>query len=38
VIQWEGPGLGKYEAAIDAHFNEVFDSWLAGDKVCAPER
>jgi hypothetical protein len=38
VIQWEGPGLGPYDQARDASFNAVFDSYLAGDPVCARER
>jgi hypothetical protein len=38
VIQWEGAGLGKYDPAIDARFNQIFDSMLAGDKACALER
>jgi hypothetical protein len=38
VIQWEGAGLGRYDAARDADFNKLFDSMLAGDRVCAPER
>jgi hypothetical protein len=38
VIQWEGAGLGKYDPAIDARFNQIFDSMLAGDMACALER
>ncbi|MFN2471711.1 MAG: hypothetical protein ABR583_12150 [Gaiellaceae bacterium] len=38
VIQWEGPGLRRYEATADASFNCLFASMLAGDKVCAAER
>jgi hypothetical protein len=37
-LQWVGDGLGAYDADADARFNAVFDSFLAGDKVCAPER
>jgi hypothetical protein len=37
-LQWVGDGLGAYDAAADARFNALFDSFLAGDKVCAPER
>ena len=38
VVRWEGPGLGPYDATRDALFNRLFDSWLGGDRVCAPER
>jgi hypothetical protein len=38
VIQWEGPGLGRYDAAEDRVYNELFDRMLGRDRVCAPER
>jgi hypothetical protein len=38
VVQWEGPGLGPYDRARDSSFNELFDSYLAGDPACASER
>ena len=37
-LQWIGDGLGAYDAKADVAFNARFDSLLAGDKVCAPER
>lgn len=37
-LQWVGDGLGAYDAAADARFNALFDSFLAGDKACARER
>jgi hypothetical protein len=38
VIQWEGRSLGPYDAARDAIFNSVFDTFLASDAACAAER
>jgi hypothetical protein len=38
VIQWEGPGLGRFDAARDAELNRLFDQVMAGDRICAPER
>jgi hypothetical protein len=37
-LQWEGAGLGDYDADLDARFNRFFDSFMRGDKVCEPER
>jgi hypothetical protein len=37
-VQWEGRGLGRYEAGRDAVYNALFDELLAGDRVCAAER
>ncbi len=38
IVQWEGAALGRYDAARDATFNALFDSFLIGDRVCADER
>ena len=38
VIQWEGPGLGRYDPAKDRAYNELFDRMLGGDRACAAER
>jgi hypothetical protein len=38
VLQWEGAGLGRYDPVADGRLNELFDSMLAGDRVCATER
>jgi hypothetical protein len=38
VVQWEGDSLGPYNRALDATFNSIFDSYLAGDRACAKER
>ena len=37
-VQWEGAALGPYDAEADQRFNTLFDSLLAGDNVCKPER
>lgn len=37
-VQWEGRGLGRYDAAQDAIYNAVFDRMLARDRICAAER
>jgi hypothetical protein len=37
-LQWVGDGLGDYDPREDVAYNRLFDSMLAGDKVCAPER
>jgi hypothetical protein len=39
VVQWEGPGLGAFDASRDAVFNALFDRLVgSGDRVCRPER
>ena len=39
VVQWEGEGLHRYDAAADRVFNRRFDRLVGdGDRVCAPER
>ena len=38
VVTWEGPGLGRYDAARDAEYNRVFDRVMRGDAICAHER
>ena len=37
-VQWEGAALGAYDREADTRFDELFDSFLANDKVCANER
>jgi hypothetical protein len=39
IVQWEGEGLGRYNAASDGVFNRRFDQ-LVGleDRLCRPER
>jgi hypothetical protein len=37
-VEWEGEGLGPYDAAADARANAIFDSLMAGDARCARER
>ena len=37
-VQWEGAALGSYDPVADRAFNSLFDSLLAGDTVCKPER
>ena len=39
VVQWEGEGLHRYDAASDRVFDKMFDRLVGpDDKVCAPER
>jgi len=39
VVQWEGAGLGRYNAQRDADFNALFDEIVGpADKVCVNER
>jgi len=39
VLQWEGKGLGDYDARQDSVFNALFDKLVGpNDKVCVPER
>jgi hypothetical protein len=38
VVQWEGAGLGRYDARADAQIDAVFDRIMAGDRICARER
>jgi hypothetical protein len=44
VIQWEGAGIGRFVAAnqhhaeYEARVNATFDTLMAGDRICAPER
>ena len=39
VVRWEGPGLGRYDAARDAVFDRVFDRLVGrADDVCRDER
>jgi hypothetical protein len=37
-VQWEGAGLGRYDARRDAVFNRLFDEIIGRDPVCAAER
>jgi len=38
-VQWEGPGLGKYNRVQDEAYNSLFDQLVGSDdKVCANER
>jgi hypothetical protein len=37
-LQWEGQGLGSFDAALDVRFNQLFDQLLAGDRACSGER
>jgi hypothetical protein len=38
-VEWEGPGLGRYDPAQDGLYNELFDQLVGSDdKVCANER
>jgi hypothetical protein len=37
-VQWEGRGLGPYDAAQDSVFNRLFDEIIGLDPVCAAER
>jgi hypothetical protein len=38
VIQWEGTGAGRFDAARDAQLDALFDRLMAGDRICAGER
>jgi hypothetical protein len=39
IVQWEGAGLGRYDAAADRAFNTLFDRVVGpGDDVCRAER
>ena len=39
VVQWEGKGLGPFDAAEDVVFNSLFDRLVGhDDKVCVRER
>jgi hypothetical protein len=39
IVQWEGAGLGPYDAARDAGFNGLFDGLVGpADRVCRAER
>ena len=38
VIQWEGPGLTAADRAQAASATSIFDTVMAGDRQCAPER
>ena len=39
VVSWEGDGLGRYNRAQDAVYNELFDRIVGpDDKVCTAER
>ena len=39
IVQWEGAGLGRYNAASDRVFNRLFDALVgANDRVCTRER
>jgi hypothetical protein len=37
-VEWEGDGLGRYDREADTRTNATFDSLMAGDSRCAPER
>lgn len=38
VIAWEGPGLSNEDRPKDGEFDRLFDSIMAGDRICAGER
>ena len=39
IVQWEGAGLDRYDAARDAVFNALFDRLVGpDDRVCRRER
>jgi hypothetical protein len=39
IVQWEGAGLGRYDADRDAAFNALFDRLVGpDDRACARER
>jgi hypothetical protein len=39
VVQWEGKGLGQFDATQDAAFNSLFDRLVGrDDQVCVRER
>ena len=39
VVQWEGKGLGRFDASQDAVFSALFDRLVGpADKVCVHER
>ncbi|MDX6397360.1 MAG: hypothetical protein QOJ43_768 [Gaiellaceae bacterium] len=38
VVQWEGTGLARYDAAADRGFNTLFDRLVGADAACARER
>jgi hypothetical protein len=37
-VQWVGPGLGTFDPSADLRFNSLFDTVMAGDRICAGER
>ncbi len=39
IVQWEGPGLGRYDAVADREFNSLFDRLVGpSDRACRNER
>jgi hypothetical protein len=39
VLRWEGPGLGAFDRARDAVFDQLFDRLVGpDDRVCRGER
>jgi hypothetical protein len=38
IVQWEGPRLGAFDAALQAEATRLFDELLGGDAHCARER
>jgi hypothetical protein len=38
TIQWEGAGLGPYDARRDAELDRRFDELMAEDRICRAER
>jgi hypothetical protein len=38
VVQWEGAGLGTYDARRDDELNRLFDTLMTGDAICRAER
>ena len=38
VVQWVGPRLARFDAAVQAAARQRFDAILGGDAHCAPER
>ena len=39
IVQWEGAGLGRYDAAADRAFNALFDRLVGpADGACRAER
>ena len=37
-VEWVGTGLGQFDPSVDLKFNSLFDTVMAGDRICAGER